>query len=397
MKKLSSNKLVLLIGLESSGKTAVCNRLKSGYYSPTLATVGSPVYRSVPVQTTGDLIDLQDYSGNPKYEPPILKERLSPEKRTARTPVFIVCFDLSKPERLNELHVYLQPYKKKYPEAPFIIVGTKSDTLHDDTSLAQLRNFAKENQSPCFITSAKKNTRINNVFHEACTLDKTSYLRSLLKLNNLIEKLNDINVEEEFIYALNSLHKQLAKKYDNQILTATLNFVKQFARLVVPIENRKKKHMGLEQLSRLFQTYENSCKHSSSYVISRLTAIAIITGICAVVGISFGAFLGVGIGLLAGAWTGPGSIAFAGVGLINGSLTGWTLGTIIAASVTGLLFSASAIKVSGSVFFKKNDAEKLADDISTFETTIKNRYAFKPQAPDSTTNHDAQKPFSVKR
>ncbi len=110
--------------------------------------------------------------------------------------------------------------------------------------------------------------------------------------------------------------------------------------------------------------YQNNTKqqsYSEPNLLLRVIALITITAASFVLG----GLIGIGIGMLAGAWTGPGAAITAVVGLVKGAMSGAAIGLTIGTAVTGTTVGATM----GYLFFKPH---KLVTDIDNVILTANN-------------------------
>lgn len=145
---------VFVIGSVDTGKTSLIRRLdKNEFNTEYISTTG--VYPHVIKHLL-----FYDLSGQIKFEKPTLAY-------LGRANAFIFCFDLSLSISFEEVKNWIKKIKHAYPEtynqALKILVGNKSDLKKNEELSDIAKKYANINIIKYIETSAKNNTRINEI------------------------------------------------------------------------------------------------------------------------------------------------------------------------------------------------------------------------------------------
>jgi small GTP-binding protein len=160
------SKKVCLLGDFAVGKTSlvrrfVYNRFEEKY----LSTIGVHVSRkslSVPhASGVADLaILLWDIAGNNGFE----KVRASYIRGSAGA--LLVC-DLTRPETLDSLMIYIDLVQNISPQARLIMVANKCDLIDEQQlTIDQVAAVAQRLRAPFYLTSAKTGDDVETIFRE---------------------------------------------------------------------------------------------------------------------------------------------------------------------------------------------------------------------------------------
>ncbi len=168
---LQISKKVCLLGSFAVGKTSLMRRFVYDLFDDRyLSTVGVKVSRKVLALPHGDervdlTLMLWDMDGRDEFR----RVRASYQRGAAAA--VLVC-DLTRPESLETLKVFVQDLRSISPDARLIVAANKRD-LTDQVRITarQAASFAAGLGTACYLTSAKTGEGVENLFR---------YLGSLL-------------------------------------------------------------------------------------------------------------------------------------------------------------------------------------------------------------------------
>ncbi|MFA5959463.1 MAG: hypothetical protein WC785_03010 [Tatlockia sp.] len=178
-----------------------------------------------------------------------------------------------------------------------------------------------------------KNDYTYNYFRGAVDILKTALLERFKKV---------CRQDKSIIWKSSSLKK---------ITEATTEFINCFI-------NTNEAH---EKLA-IIKHYENQIQPDKKLkTIGKCLAVVLITALCLVTG----AALGLGLGALAGCWTGPGGVVTSFAGLFIGAAKGFTISSMAAGSLLGGIGGIGGASVSSFLFFKPTTIDKSVNQVIT--------------------------------
>jgi small GTP-binding protein len=152
---------VVLIGESEVGKTSLVVRYIQTRLLTQSPTVGAVFHRH---ETTVDgvkvTLEIWDTAGQERYRSlgPIYYRKAN---------AAIAVFDLSRPETLEQLDLWINVFREHSGDQFVVIVANKSD-LPTGISPEQTDDFAGERGAICWWTSAKSGHHVNEVFDVVC-------------------------------------------------------------------------------------------------------------------------------------------------------------------------------------------------------------------------------------
>ncbi len=153
-------KKVCLLGDFAVGKTSLIRRFVEGKFDEKyLSTIGVNISRKR-LQRDDHMLNLiiWDLAGGESFT--------SPTQGYLRgaAGALIVC-DLTRQATLSALTQYAAELLKMMPQAPFILLGNKSDLQDSQTILpADIQSISQQLQAPFLLTSAKSGENVENAF-----------------------------------------------------------------------------------------------------------------------------------------------------------------------------------------------------------------------------------------
>ncbi|MBD3377374.1 GTP-binding protein [candidate division KSB1 bacterium] len=77
----------------------------------------------------------------------------------------IIVLDLTRPQTIEEIPIYLEPFLEQNPNASLAFVGNKKDLVDpDDPFTSQIEKIAKKYHAPHILTSAKTGEGVEQLF-----------------------------------------------------------------------------------------------------------------------------------------------------------------------------------------------------------------------------------------
>ncbi|MHA2366381.1 MAG: Rab family GTPase [Candidatus Hodarchaeales archaeon] len=164
---------IALTGNGAVGKTSLCTKLTTGNipgsYNLTIGcdihTKAMEVVNEKPVSLV-----LWDLAGQSRFE------SIRPDFYRG-TKAGLVVFDLTCRGSFYDVNTWIRELRRVEPEAPFIIVGNKSDKCKEDlreVSREEAENLAKKYGVPYIETSARDGMNVDKIFKEAAKLALTN-------------------------------------------------------------------------------------------------------------------------------------------------------------------------------------------------------------------------------
>ncbi len=343
---------VVVIGAAQTGKSALIQQeIKKNFLEEYKPTAGLRFASTIIGQQKIFLVDLSGYLHHTAVHDPYYRD----------ANIILLCSSLNQSDDCS-LHGFLEKSRRLAPEAPVFVVGTKSDIGHRDAQVA-IDAFVREHELQFFSTSAKKNENPMAKIFEAIVkefpvpddaiAEAVAEPTALERLAPLIHGLPQSDFRRSFC----GLYAQLARNRDSKIIHASIDLIEQY-----------NSRSGNTTDFTMFFNFESACRQTKCTVaakaIGKILGMCIIAGICLLLGVSVGALFGAAIGIVAGIWSGPAALAFSMSGLLVGSVTGWTLGLLAAASCTGLAFGCVGMAASGYCFFKTSGLTSWVQEVS---------------------------------
>ena len=157
-------KKICLIGEFAVGKTSLIRRfVEDRFDDKYLSTIGTKISRksvslNSNLQTTDINLLIWDLAGSEKFT-----AMLNNYYRGAAGAILVG--DLTRPETINLLPSHAQLFFKVVPRnTPLIFVGNKADLVKTTEVQDKLAQVAEEYQVPWFISSAKTDVNVENIF-----------------------------------------------------------------------------------------------------------------------------------------------------------------------------------------------------------------------------------------
>lgn len=255
--------------------------------------------------------------------------------------IFVYCVDSTVQLNEDEIKADLKALKEKF-NAPILLVGTKCDLKNLEFEEALQRIAKESNCYKSFITSAKNNVGVDELFKELHLISnpmkraiQQAGQRSLLgealgKFQKAIDQLpGDIRKDlgKEALSFVTAYHYQSEKSPDKK-------------QVIDDFASRCEKHL---------QKLPPPEKRSVLKAISAVVIAAVVTFIAAAVGF--------GIGFAAGLWTGPGAF-------ISGIMAGGAAASAVAGTSAALGASTGAVAASSGLFKpKETEASSVRESI----------------------------------
>lgn len=160
------SKKVCLLGDFAVGKTSLVRRFVYDLFDDKyISTIGVKVSRktlAVPTQD-GVVVELTmmlwDLAGSEDFS------QIRGSYMRGASGAILVC-DLTRPETLESLAVYLNDLRQVSPSAMAIVVANKSDSPEQKVLLQQVQDAAAALNAPCFITSARTGENVEEMFRQ---------------------------------------------------------------------------------------------------------------------------------------------------------------------------------------------------------------------------------------
>lgn len=307
---------VVIVGPQSHGKSSLLQKLRGQDFSlevdPTIGGSYTEILKN-PGTYAKKTMRIWDTSGDKKYN-----SLLPMYCRSANTHLY--CTDLSKSidDETIGLKQYirmLQRYNPQKENYQLILIGTKSDLVSTEelpAKIRQLQSIASQYHcSATFISSAKE-----NAYQEITDRDETT----AEPLSTLFDTIFDLSPELS-PYAAAALRLEQCLNIsgtDNEKRIIAQAFDKLTTTL-------RREALSSQDLAKAIERFENDCNRAISPSTLRPLWEAISRFISATIVAVFVGVIGFGIGVLAGAWSGPGAF-----------LSGLIAGRAAALSVAGV-------------------------------------------------------------
>ncbi len=161
MNNLSIQRKICILGDFSVGKTSLVRQYVEGIFDDQyLSTIGVKVSRRIVDVSDEKKVTLiiWDVAGSEEFN----------GKHTSylqgSSAALLVC-DLTRSVTLPTLRKYVQRMREVEPAAVFVVIANKSDLADQfEVTLGEVKSFANEIQSPCFVTSAKTGEHVEEAF-----------------------------------------------------------------------------------------------------------------------------------------------------------------------------------------------------------------------------------------
>lgn len=161
---------ITLTGNGAVGKTSLCSQLIDGTIPEKYhLTVGCDIHTKSLPDTNVNLI-LWDLAGQDRFKS--LRENFYSGAHAA-----LVVFDLTSRGSFFDAQSWIRELRRNAPDAPFILVGNKSDKCHEDLreiTKEEAMTLAKEHNVPYMETSAKRGENVETVFKQVAKMALTS-------------------------------------------------------------------------------------------------------------------------------------------------------------------------------------------------------------------------------
>ncbi|KTD11041.1 Rho GTPase (Miro-like) [Legionella gratiana] len=300
---------VVLFGKQGSGKTQLSHQvaLKGNYEENASSTVGVE-YLSRKMEDN-HVLHVWDIAGSEIY-----KKLYRSYYRGAI--LGLLCIDLTREIDQDQINNEVQLFRDICPNAPIILVGTKSDLPHKDIELFK-KNIASELFSNYIVTSAKEKTGIDELYAEITKhcqgLNESLWNRAV---QNLLVSLNELppNKEKLIKAELEKLSKVLLAKSDELGVVSST------------------KTDAIEHFTNNCKTILEG-KHPNVFKAVTTVAVAAAVTIAA-------AFIGFSISFFLGSWTGPGAF-------VTGFIGAYSAAVAVAASSITIGVAAGGITAYG--------------------------------------------------
>lgn len=341
--------LAIVLGDQASGKSSLIARGKYNDFDVRYRnTIGvESFFLADETDETALRLEILDTAGEPRY-----KAYIVPNYHRAK--IFVYCIDLTKPVDKDGIKRVIAEFKDNAPNAPIILVGTKSDAALPN-NIETLTAFAGEQRyQKTFITSAKNNVNVVEFIAELSKIKHKEHnsVIATSASDPLVRAIavDSVNEDSSLSDPLHALAKGILVLEAAQQHEIGLAAEKLMLGLQQPgtVQNK-------QEAIELFQSDCNAIilagdDSVTTFSIENTLNLVATVAIVALV-ILIASLVGFGIGFLAGAWTGPGAF-------ISGVIGGSVVAVGVVGGSVGLGLGAGALASYG-IFTTKISPEQL--------------------------------------